>query len=239
MQNILFLLNEVLNKKSSAIIVEKIVNYIGLEYSRHNLEKLSPKKAWNEANRFIIDKNKLIYFYAPNDGMTTCPYEFYCQGKLIVDNKDAYYQITNLDDIILQMVRLFNKCLDVGIILDAYYFMLRLEDEIKEDYCGKATLVITEKAIRNQFINKDNFEEAAKYYINRFFDHFIVWNFGLSVKRNSILQNELEALNTKVNTIKIREWAGPGFDIWCSGNVQHYEYSDGRFLKEDYLSKGK
>ena len=35
---------------------------------------------------------------------------------------------------------------------------------------------------------------ATKYFINHFLDHFIGWNFGLSVNRNEDLKRELEEL---------------------------------------------
>lgn len=145
--------------------------------------------------------------------MPTCPFEFWKDGKLVLHNRNVYSEIINLDEIILQMVRIFNKSLDEGIVIDPYYFMLKLNDEVKENYEGSATLVITDKAIRNQKLNEKNFDEATKYFINDFLDHFIGWNFGVSVNRNKVLKQELLKLNDKVIEMGIREYAGPGFEV--------------------------
>lgn len=122
---------------------------------------------------------------------------------------------------------MFNKALDEKIVIDPFYFMLRLDDEVKENYRGKATLVITEKAIRNQKLNEDNFQKANKHFVNRFLDHFIGWNFGVSVNRDEILREELKALNEKVIDMGIREYAGTGFEVYgteheVSDGLQHY-----------------
>ena len=154
--------------------------------------------------------------------MPTLSIEFYKNDKLIIDNKKEYSQISNLDDIILQIVRIYNYSLDNKIVLDPFYFMLELTDEICNDYHGSANLVITEKAIRNQKLNEQNFDEANKYFINHFLDHFIGWNFGLSVNRNKLLRNELKKLNDKVIDMGIREYAGSGYEVY---GVEDEEYN--------------
>lgn len=211
------------NKENNKKIIN-IASSLGLEFTMHNLQKVSPKQT---INRYNIDENNMIFFYPVNDGMPTCSFEFYKYGKLIIHNRNTYSEITNLDEIILQIIRIFNKSLDDGIVLDPYYFMLKLDDEIKEKYQGKATLVITEKVVRNQVLNEKNYNVAVKYYINQFLDHFIGWNFGVSVNRNEILKNELEALNEKVINKGIREYAGPGFEVYgldkvAQNGLQHY-----------------
>ncbi len=163
--------------------INTIANSLGLKLCYHNLEKI--KKEYT--NAFEISNN-LVYFYPLNDGYPTCSFEFYQNGKLIIDNDKEYSQISNLDDIILQMVRIFNQSLDKGIVLDPYYFMLELTDKVRKNYNGSANLIITEKAIRNQKLNYENFDEAQKHFINHFLDHFIGWNFGLSVNRNETLK---------------------------------------------------
>lgn len=204
-----------------------IANALGLEFAIHSLRKLPSQGGWNGANRYNIDDNNMIFLYPVNDGMPTCPFEFCKDGKLIMHNQNVYSEITNLDEIILQIVRIFDKSLDEGIVIDPYYFMLKLNGEIKENYRGNATLVITEKAIRNQKLNEQNFDEATKYFINHFLDHFIGWNFGVSVNRNETLRNELESLNEKVIDKGIREYAGSGFEVYgveseAYHGLQHY-----------------
>lgn len=203
--------------------VKSIADSLNLKFNLHNLKKLKKE----HVNAFDISNN-LVYFYPLNDGMTTCGCEFYKNGELVIDNDKEYSQISNLDEILLQMVRIFNQSLDNRIVLDPYYFMLELTNEPCKDYQGNVSLVITEKAIRNQKLNDQNFDEATKYFINLFLDHFIGWNFGLSVNRNEDLKRELEELNEKVIDMGIREWAGSGLEVQgvedkvCNG-LQHYK----------------
>ena len=203
--------------------VKSIADSLNLKFSFHDLKRLKKE----HVNTFEISNN-LVYFYPLNDGMPTCGFEFYKNGELVIDNDKEYSQISNLDEILLQMVRIFNQSLDNRIVLDPYYFMLELTDEICENYHGNVNLVITEKTIRNQKLNEENFDEATKYFINHFLDHFIGWNFGLSVNRNEDLKRELEELNEKVIDMGIREWAGPGFEVYgvedeVYNGLQHYK----------------
>ena len=197
---------------------------LGVEFSIDNLRRLPTQGGFN---RFSMDDNNMVYLYPVNDGLPTCPFEFYKGTKLILNNQKVYSEITNLDEIILQIVRIFNKSLDEGIVLDPYYFMLKLDEEIKTYYKGGATLVITEKTIRNQKLNKKNFDQANKYFINKFLDRFIGWNFGVSVNKNETLKNELEELNEKVIDMGLREYTGPGFSVYgvdseAQDGLQHY-----------------
>ena len=201
---------------------EKIADYLNLKFALHNLKKIKT----DNTNAFELSNN-LIYFYPLNDGMPRYGFKFFKNDKLIIDNNKQYSELSNLDDIVLQMVRTFDIALDNKIILNPFNFMLELTDEIREDYHGNANLVITEKAIRNQKINEEDFDDATKYFINRFLDHFIGWNFGVSVNRNEVLKNELEKLNEKVIDMGIREWAGPGFEVYGVDDkeyngLQHY-----------------
>ena len=210
-----------------------IANKIGLEFALHSLKKLSSQNGRDGVNRFKIEDDNMIFLYPVNDGMPTCPFEFWKDGKLVLHNQNVYSEITNLDEIILQIVRIFNESLDNGIVLDPYYFILRLNDDVKENYKGSATLIITEKAIRNQKLNEDNFNEATKYFINHFLDHFIGWNFGVSVNRNTTLKEELLSLNDKVIEMGIREYAGSGFEVYgvddeIYNGLQHFTLPTGK-----------
>lgn len=202
--------------------VKKIAESLNLKLRRHYLKKIES----DHFNSFEISDN-LIYLYPLNDGFPTCGFEFYKDGRLVISNNEEYSQISNLDDILLQMVRAYDQSLDNKIVLDPYYFMLELTDEVCGNYHGSANLVITEKAIRNQVLNERNFDEANKCFINHFLDHFMGWNFGLSINRNETLKKELEQLNQKVIDMGIREYAGTGFEVYggedeVHDGLQHY-----------------
>lgn len=230
MKNYLLKLKEILTKNKSTEnsntnnMFNDIANELGLEFTLHSLEKIT---VVDGVNCFEINNNNMIFLYPINDGMPTCPFAFFKDNKIIINNEKNYLEITNLDDILLQIVRIFSKSLDKKIVIDPYYFMLKLEDDIKENYNGKVTLVITDKAIRNHKLNTLNFNEANKYFINHFLDHFIGWNFGVSVNRSDILRKELNALNNKVINMGIREYAGTGFEVYGTDSeavngLQHY-----------------
>ena len=121
--------------------IKSIADFLNLKFNLYYLKKLNNE----DINAFKISKN-LVYFYPLNDGMPTCGFEFYKNGKLVVDNDKEYSQISNLDEILLQMVRIFKQSLDNRIVLDPYYFMLELNDKPSKNYQGDASLVITEKA---------------------------------------------------------------------------------------------
>ena len=119
------------------------------------------------------------------------------------------------------MVEIIDKAYDKKMSINPYGFMLHLEDKLEKDYKGKATLVMT----NNSFSKNDL--KHRKYFINRFLDHFIGWNFGVSVNRNEKLKEALINLNNKVINSGLREDAGPGFDVYGTENVvykglQHY-----------------
>lgn len=220
MKNYLLLLKQILTKNND------IADSLGLEFAQYKLmtrvQNYGPK-----VNRFNINKDNMIFFYPVNDGTPTCPFKFYKGNALVIDNQCVFKEITNLDEIILQMVRVFDKALDEKIILNPYRFMLKLTGEVESDYMGDATLVITDKAIMNNSLKKEDLDGATKYFINRFLDHFIGWNFGVSVNRNETLKKELEALNQKVIDMKIRKYAGTGFEVYGTDNeakngLQHY-----------------
>jgi hypothetical protein len=125
------------------------------------------------------------------------------------------------------MVRIYDKALDKNIVIDPYYFMFELTDKVVKNYHGKAKLIVTEKAIRNQKLSQFNFDKANRYYINHFLDHFMGWNFGVSINRNEELKKELHQLNDKVIDMNLREFAGTGFEVYGTENevtngLQHY-----------------
>lgn len=195
---------------------KKIAEELRLELEDYNLEKINTSLN----NSFLI--NDCIFFYPPNDGAPTMPIYFYKDGKIIFKNEKAYSEIDNLDEILIKMTEVFSEALDKNIVLNPYRFMLKLEDDYEDSYKGKASLILTDKAI----ISKKS-SEARKFFINRYLDHFIGWNFGVSVNRSDELRNELEKLNNKVIDLGLREDAGPGFEVYGSDDevyngLQHY-----------------
>ena len=199
-----------------------IAKFLGIRFKLHTLRRFDNVGI----NRYGVSNNT-IFFYPLNDGFPTSGFEFIKGKNVVINNSDEFSQISNLDEILIQMVRLYDKALDNGIVMDPYFFMLELKDEPVKDYHGSAELIITDKAIRNQKLDESNFYEANKHFINEFLDHFIGWNFGVSVNRSAVLKQELEELNTKVIEMGIREASVSGLDVYGSteaiGGLQHYK----------------
>lgn len=241
MKNYLLLLRNLLKKESNTIKEEvkednldkepmidnsitEFINKTGLKYAEFKLPSINK----SYTNAFEMTDNR-VFFYPPNDGMPRCAFEYYHDKSFVLDNCDAFIQISNLDEILLQMTKIISLSLDEYIIINPYSFMLELTGNINRVYHGPANLVITNKTIKNSLIHEDHFDDARKFFINIFLDHFIGWNFGVSVNRNKKLKEELEKLNDKVIELGIREDAGPGFEVYgtvdkVNHGLQHYNF---------------
>ena len=171
-----------------------------------------PKAYINDENAFF-SYSGLVYFYPPNDGAPTRPIYHYVDHDLVLRNSYAFQEIENLDEILLKMVEIVDKAFDEKIAIN--------HGELTKDYKGKASLVMT----NNSFSKNDS--KHRKYFINRFLDCFIGWNFGVSVNRNEELKEALLKLNDKVIKKGLREDAGPGFNVYgieteAYKGLQHY-----------------
>lgn len=178
---------------------EMVADLLGVSIIEDNLKKAESK------GRNSYQVKDIIYFYPPNDSYPKYPYKFYQNGKLIIDNQTSFSQIINLDEILLKMVKLFDKALENDIVIDPYSFVLKLTDPIKKGYVGKAELLMMECAVKNGVLNEYTFEEAKSYFLNMFLDNFMGYNFGESINRNEELREELNRFNQKVIDLNLRE----------------------------------
>ena len=214
------------NADFQRITAKKVAAENDIEYiSKATGKKLHSGEKY--ANQVYAVKGKYILLHPANDGMPTCPIEWFGKfdgkDKMIMDNQSSFKSITNLSDIILQMVRLYVKYIDDDMFIASAGFAIRLDDEVCPDYTGKASLVLTDDAIRNNKVKPEQVIDAKKYFINDFLDHFIGWNFGVAVKSNPQLEKELLEFNRLVISKGLREDAGSGFEVWCSDDVEHYD----------------
>ncbi len=155
--------------------------------------------------RILAKDNKYIRFYPCNDGYTYSLKKqwfgkFIIKEKtirylMIIDSEKAFSNITNLKEILMQMIQIYWDCIDKDVFLDPYEFGLMLEDEPVEDYVGPARLVLTADTIKNRKIEVDEKEHARRYYLNRFLDSFMSWNFGAIIEQDLELQVRLNQLN--------------------------------------------
>lgn len=99
-------------------------------------------------NGFYLAKGKYLFLYPK-----TFLVEWYTKsgGKLVkvLDNQDFHVSITNFDNIVHQILSLYEKYKTEDVFIDVVGFALELEEPISPNYCGKAKLVITDRAIVN------------------------------------------------------------------------------------------
>lgn len=207
-QNQLLKRDSKVGTKTNSKYQKKHGHKIAEKYEIGYIDSYNIPKAYVFNQNAFFTYSGFIYFYPPNDGTSKLPFYYYQDHNLVFKNTNAYSEIENLDELLIEMVKLYSKALDDKITFNPFCFMLKLEDEIEENYQGKASLVLTDQAIVKP--NNSNME----YFINRFLDHFIGWNFGLSVNRNEELKNELIKLNTKVIDKGLRKDAGPGYGVY-------------------------
>lgn len=182
--------------------------------------------------RIVASENKYIRFYPFNDGYNYSPKKewfgkFEKDGSvyyaMMLDTKKAFNCITNLKDILMQMIQLYCDNMNNDVFLDPYEFALILEDEPKEGYVGRAKLAITADTIKNKNIEADEREERKKYYLNRLLDCFIGWNFGVIIENNTDLMVKVMLLNDWVITKGMRVPKGTGSKLHFDEYIKRYK----------------
>ncbi len=190
-----------------------------------------PEHEKRDANSLLLANDRCIILHPPNDGMPTCPVEFYRKAKndryvKVMDNKRAFSEITNLPEILLQMTCLYEEHINNRVFLDPMSFAVMLIDPIKKRYHGRGKLAITNDTLCNNKVKPKNQDDARKYFYNKFLDHFIGWNFGKAVSENDSLKSALSRLVRLLDKTGLRADAGAGFDVWISKYVWHVKYAD-------------
>ena len=110
-----------------------ILETLGVKYHEYEM----PKAYIGTTSAFYMQDN-MVYLYPPNDGAPTKPIYFYDDGRLIFRNENAFQEITNLDEILLEMIQIYNKALDEKVSINSYGFMLELQDKLTPFYNGRA-----------------------------------------------------------------------------------------------------
>ncbi len=167
--------------------------------------------------------DKFILLCPANDVIPTYPIEWYTSNnEKIMDNQASFDNITNLNEIILAMIRLYTKYIDDDVFISPAGFAIKLQEEVSSNYRGTASFVLTKDAIRN----KEKFERSYKVkknILNNFLDHFIGWNFGVVISNNAWLEQELLEFNNLVISKGLREYAGNGLDVFQTEKVKSYD----------------
>ena len=129
-------ITETFNADFQKITAKKVATENGIEYiSKATGKKLHSNEKY--VNQVYAVKGNYILLHPANDGMPTCPIEWYGkfdgENKMIMDNQSSFKCITNLSDIILQMVRLYAKYIDDDMFIASAGFAIRLDDEVCPD----------------------------------------------------------------------------------------------------------
>ena len=141
--------------------------------------------------KYVAKDNKYILLYPYKNGNSVRLIEWYGENEkgeyfLIFSNQKSFEGITNLEEILFEIVRLYTKYLREDVFIDFSGFAIKLQDKVTKDYKGRASLVVTDELIRNDRIEYEDRDDAKVYYTKSFLTHFIGWNFG-SLARNSML----------------------------------------------------
>lgn len=185
-----------------------------------------------EVERIIAKDNKYIKFYPFNDGYTYSPKKewfgkFEKNGTvyytMIMDTKKAFNCITNLKEILMQMLQIYCDNINKDVFIDPYEFALMLEDEPKEGYVGCAKLVVTADTIKNNRIETDEKEKMKKYYLGRMLDCFLGWNFGAVIEENTDLQIKVMLLNDWAITKGLRTQRRIGDKLYFDEYIKPYK----------------
>lgn len=126
--------------------------------------------------------------------------------KVVLANKNCFLGISNLDEILKQMISLYSDNIDKDVFISSAGFAIKLEDEIKAPYKGKAKLVLTDKAILNGNVSSTEKLETKKKCINIFLDFYLTLNFGNVFRNNEELDRQLREFNSEVIAKGLREF---------------------------------
>lgn len=197
------------------ITAEMIAHENGLDYIRK-------VDVWTrgDANGFYAKNGMYILLHPANDGEFTEPFSWYAgNGDFIIDNQHSFKNITNLSDILLQMINLYTKYIDEDVFIESLGFAVKLDDKVFPNYKGKASLALTKSSICNSKIKPEERIEAKKRFINDFLDYFIGLNFGVVIKEHPDLEAELIKFNELVISKGLREHIRHDYD-------ENYESED-------------
>lgn len=221
---------KILKERKKIREAKKLAKYFGLTYISRvlDLEEKTHKNI-DFPNRCYMKKNRFLCFYPPNDGKHTHKANWYCTCNdhivKVIDNQEAFANITNLNEILRQMVNIYIRYVDnEKVSINPFGFAISLEDEVTADYVGKAKLVVTaDSVILADVKNK-------VYCINEFLDRFMGFNFGIVISNDILLEDKLNHLNDLVIRRNIRDYHGEGYEVICTEKIKQYELRTGLYI---------
>ena len=196
------------NRQQKSELSKAFATQNGLEYVE-DVVKYSIADASIPGQKFYAKENRYILLTPLNEGryinriLWYGDFE-YNRTKLILSNQDAFYTIKNLDSILLQIIKLYEKYLDEEWIISVEGLGIKLLDSIGQNYRGRAELFITENCILNDIVKPEKINDAKKYCISKFLYCFMGLNFGIVIKESSELEKALLQLEKKVTEKRLK-----------------------------------
>lgn len=173
---------------------------------------------YNGSSHYKLDYNNYIYFQPPVDKEWKWPQSYSLDSQhgymQIIDNQHAFNEIENIDDILVKMTKIMNASVDTHHLINPESgFLLKLSDGVVKDYEGKAELFIIDNNTPESVVkNPDKLQEMKKFNENAFLDKFIGLNYGVNVRRNKELRDELNKFNDKLISTGRRKKINMNFD---------------------------
>lgn len=214
---------EVKNKFQNKITAEQLAKDNDMEYIENPIEEqIMANKIFE--NSYIAKDNEYILMHLINDGISSCRDIWYTDKKeVIMSNENAFDNITNLSDLIISIINLYEKYIDSDIVINSSSFAIKLSNEFKVNYVGPASLVLTKDTLLDCKIKKEYLNYQKKIVINKFLDSFIGWNFGKIILENKELEERLINFNNKVIEKGLRDYGGLGYNLSFTDTVQYYK----------------
>lgn len=160
----------------------------------------------SDSKKVIAEKKEYVLFeplYSSNGKLNNLEwYGEFVEGRSsaiyarILTNKDSFSCITNLEDILMQLIELYEDSLDEDWFINPYGFALELKGNISPEYNGNAGLIITDKAIINERVEYDKKLFYKKKMLSEFLEDFMSVNFMKAVTDNPRLKIALDNLET-------------------------------------------
>ena len=187
------------------------LEYVGNGYDVRiaNAHEMCGKGVTDRTKRFSLYEGRAMLLYPMMDGKRLLKYEYYTRvnGELVkvMDNQSAYAGLTNLEDILTNIVWLYVKYIDKRVFIDANQFAVVLLGEVTADYHGLGSLAVTDRTIINSAVMPDEIIETRNLCYNDMLEHFIKWNFSKVLSRSDKLREMLAGLVALMSERKMTE----------------------------------
>lgn len=154
--------------------------------------------------RVISEENKYIWFWPLYDEeceMNNLEWygEFMADRSIIqysriLTNQYSFSCITNLKEILVQIIEFYEDSLDDEWFINPYGFVIELEEKVVPEYTGKARLIITDKTIINESVEYDQKFAYKKKLLKQFLEDFIGANFVKNISEDAELEGKISRL---------------------------------------------